>query len=93
MNLVDINRELSSDEIIRGKLLSEDNIRLISQEVLRLTHTLCTLSFADPETGLVTESSKTTAMCIYLEAQAKRSALMTLLEASAETVAALAADS
>lgn len=71
-----------------AKVLSQETTALLADEVIALTEALVSISFVGPE-GLVTDASKTTAMLQYVELQAKRSALLTLLQESAETLVSL----
>lgn len=75
--------ELTEAEVIRGKLLSPDTIKLLTSEVFNLTVQLCNYSFpADP-------NEREIAVLSYVEAQAKRNTLLGLIDEAAETRATL----
>jgi hypothetical protein len=72
-------RELTDAEIMRGKLLSPETSDLLRHEIALLTLQLCSIKFP----GDATE--RELAILGYVELQAKRNALIELVEASADT--------
>lgn len=72
-------KELTHLEITRGKILSPETVTLLLSEISILTENLTNIAFnADP-------IERETAILAYVEMQAKRSALMQLVQDSADT--------
>lgn len=76
--------QLTQQEILRGKMLSPETTKLLSFEIDVLTNVLTGIVFsADPV-------ERETAVLQYVEAQAKRNALMELVLGSSDTYTELA---
>ena len=71
--------ELTTAQIMQGKLLSSETVALHRQEVDRLTDHLTSIIFsANPE-------EREIAILSYVEAQARRNVFLALIRESAET--------
>lgn len=75
--------DLTEHQIMQGKLLSPETTLLLQNEITLLEDILVSMTFhADPE-------RRETAILQYVEAQAKRNALLELIQGSSEIRATL----